>query len=306
MKTNSFRHEDQKYGNNRIIRLLTGFPENLALPCRYEHGHMPGNNKPVNDLKTRKRIMLVFNQRRLNIWKRYSKKKAYILGSPFVHYRRLKQLERAPDAAGTVVFPLHSTLKEMNVFDRDAYCVSLKKLDPKFFPLKICLHEHDFALGLDSYYRDHGFDIVTAGIREEEGFVDNFYNILRHCNYATSNAFGSYLFYAVDMGIPFFIYGSQATHCPESPPQKDTHYGAWIESLFATYPEVSITKQHRQAVEEEIGIQDAVDPQELCQILLKKAKIQTVIDTINFPLRQPKAFICQLFRRRKCNTEASS
>ena len=306
MKANSFRHEDRKYGNNRIIRLLTGFPDELALPCRYEHGHIPGNSKPGNDLKTRKRVMLVFNQRRLDIWKQYSKKKAYILGSPFVHYRRLKQIERAPDAAGTVVFPLHSTLKEMSDFDRDAYCASLKKLDPKFFPLKICLHEHDFSLGFDSFYRNHGFDIVSAGVREETEFVDHFYDILRHCKYATSNAFGSYIFYAVEMGIPFFTYGDQSPSRSDNPPDKITQYGPWIESLFTTYPEVLITEQQQQAVEEEIGIQGAIDPQELCQILLKIAFLQNIIDRINFPLRQPKAFLKQLFGRDHRKTETSS
>ena len=91
--------EDRKYSLNRIIRLMSEFPEDRPLPCRYEHGHTPLDYMPANYLKTKKQLMLVYNKRRREIWQRYSKKKAVIVGSPFVQYRRLKNISVIMDFA---------------------------------------------------------------------------------------------------------------------------------------------------------------------------------------------------------------
>jgi hypothetical protein len=293
--------EDRKYSLNRIIRLMSGFPDDRPLPCRYEHGHSPFDDRPVNDLRSTKRLMLVFNKRRLETWQRHSKRPAYIIGSPFVQYRRLQNIVKAADACGTVVYPLHSTPKEQGVFDRQEYCRQLKALPAQFHPLKLCLHEHDFQLGFDNIYREHGFEIVTAGVREEPDFVDKFYEILRHCRYATSNAFGSYLFYAVEMGIPFFIYGGKTSflytdkkHTYERVKQEG-EFGAYIEDLFSTDPNVGITEEQRIAIEKEVGIHDAISGQELYSLLMENYWRQRVEDAVRFPFRQPKKFARRLF-----------
>jgi len=300
-------NEDRKYSLNRIIRLLTGFPEDKPLPCRYEHGHTPSDDKPVNDLKTKKRLMLVYNKRRLDIWQRYSKKKAVIIGSPFVKYRRLKNICRVQEPRGTVFFPFHSTVSVEGVFDREGYCRKLCELPSDFYPIKICVHEHDIQRGFDNIYREQGFEVVTAGVRERHDFVDKFYEILRHCKYTSSNAFGSYLFYAVEMGIPFFIYGPEphGRHfnrkgIPGEPMYiKDHEYGEYIENLFSTYPNVKITEEQRVAVEREVGVKDAIDPKELYQLLMNNYRRQRVEDAIRFPFRHPKKFIQRLFSRKQ-------
>ncbi len=300
MSDSSLLDEDKKYSHNRIIRLISGFPENRPLPCRYEHGHCPSNDKPVNDLKSKKNLMLVFNRRRLTLWQKYSKKKAYIIGSLFVQYRRFKNICKADAASGTVAFPLHSTLKEEGVFDREEYCRKLKELPETFHPIKICVHEHDIQRGFDKIYRGKGFEIVTAGIRENPDFVDKFYDIVRHCKYATSNAFGSYLFYTVEMGIPFFIYGPEASirytdrDIPIERATREEEYGGYIERLFSTYPDIQITAQQRIAVAEETGIEDAISSDQLHQLLMSHYWRQRLEDAIRFPFRHPKKFLQRL------------
>jgi len=293
--------EDRKYSLNRIIRLLTGFPEDKPLPCRYEHGHTPSDDKPVNDLKTKKRLMLVYNKRRLDIWQRYSKKKAVVIGSPFVQYRRLKNIHKVEDANGTIAFPMHSTLKDKSIFDRQEYSQKLKELPDVFHPIKVCVHEHDFSHGYDKIYRSQGFEVVTAGVREKPDFVDNFYEILRHCKYATSNGFGSYLFYAVEMGIPFFIFGPKASirfagkKNSSERMTKDGEFGAYIEKLFSTYPDVEISEEQRIAVEREVGVNDAISREELYRLLMDNYRRQRLEDAVHFPFRHPKKFFQRIF-----------
>lgn len=298
--------EDRKYSLNKIIRLLTGFPADMPLPCRYEHGHTPFDDKPINDLRTKKRLMLVYNKRRLAVWQKYSKKKALIIGSPFVQYRRLMKIERVAQPQGTIAFPFHSAASVEGVFDRQEYCRSLKELPSEFHPIKVCVHEHDVHRGYDSIFRDNGFEVVTAGVRESEQFVDNFYELLRQCKYATSNAFGSYIFYAVEMGVPFFIYGPEAYSIhrtkrgdTELQSIKDHEYGRYIEELFSTYPDVELTQQQIDAVIEEVGVNDAVDFKELNSVLMRNAQRQRIEDIIRLPLRHPKKFITSIFRSKE-------
>jgi len=290
--------EDRKYSLNRIIRLMSGFPDVRPLPCRYEHGHTPFDDRPINDMKSKKRLMLVYNKRRLDTWQRYSNKTAFVIGSPFVQYRRLKNIYKAQDANGTVVFPLHSTPKDEGVFDRQEYSKKLKELPDEFHPIKICVHNHDFLHGFDKIYREQGYEVVTAGKREEPDFVDKFYEILRHCKYATSNAFGSYLFYAVEMGVPFFIYGPRASirytgkkKISSERILEEGEFGDYIEKLFSTYPQVEITEQQRVAVEREVGVNDAIGRDELCRLLMDNYWRQRLEDVIRFPFRHPRKFI---------------
>ena len=290
--TQHYFQEDQKYGNNRIIRMYSGWPDDKALPCRYEHGHCPCNQKPANDLGTKKQLMLVYNRRRLKLWQSYSKKKAVILGSPFVHYRRMMKISRAHDASGTLVFPFHSTPKEKGIFDREAYCRELKKLPPSFFPLKICIHEHDLLYGYEKIYEKAGFEVVSAGVREDPEFPARFYDLLRNCTYATSNAFGSYLFYAVEMDIPFFLYGPEVTVSYLTKgidlKMKDFDFGGRIERLFSTFPRVEITPAQRVAVEEEIGMQEAIAPADLYQLFEDYYPRQRIIDMAHLVFHHPK------------------
>ncbi|MDH4202030.1 MAG: hypothetical protein OEV87_03975 [Phycisphaerae bacterium] len=246
-------------------------------------------------------MMLVYNKRRFDTWQRYSKKPAYIIGSPFVQYRRLRNINPAKDADGTVAFPMHSTPKEEGVFDRREYSKKLKELSDEFHPIKVCVHEHDFLHGFDNIYREQGFEIVTAGVREKPDFVDKFYDILRHCKYATSNAFGSYLFYAVEMRVPFFIYGPRASiryigkKNPSERIVKEGEFGAYIQKLFSTYPEVAITEEQRVAVEREVGVDDAISRDELYRLLMDNYRRQRVEDAIRFPFRQPRKFFQRMF-----------
>ncbi|MEN6384145.1 MAG: hypothetical protein ABFD79_02995 [Phycisphaerales bacterium] len=297
-----FHDEDRKYSLNRIIRLMSGFPEDKPLPCRYEHGHTPYNDEPVNDLRSKKRLMLVYNKRRLDNWRRYSKKPVYIIGSPFVQYRRMMNITTVDNRCGTVAYPMHSTLKEEGVFDREEYCTMLKRLPANFHPIKLCIHEHDFQLGFDKIYRQNGFEIVTAGVREEPDFVDKFYEILRQCKYTTSNYFGSYLFYSVEMGIPFFIYGPQTATIRYKYKQnvlekiiEAGEYFDYIVKLFSTYPEVGITEEQKKAVEQEIGINDAIEGKELYNLLMANYTKQCLQDALWFPFRHPRKFVQRIF-----------
>ena len=61
--------------------------------------------------------------------------------------------------------------------------------------------------GLHKIFYDHGFNVVSAGFGFDRKFTERFYEIIKHYKYATSNGIMSATFYAIDLGLPFFLLG---------------------------------------------------------------------------------------------------
>lgn len=264
------------YGFNAIIREYASYPTKLPLVCRYQHGWTVLTEANPYEVLTDKPLMLVLSRRRLRAWNEKSSIPAAILGAPFVHYRKLRQIEKDIDANGTVAFPSHSTELIDAVFDIDGYCKQLKSLPIEFHPITICLHADDLARKKDVIYKKYGFNIVTAGPKYVPGFefVQKFYEILRSHKYATSNEVGSYSFYAVEMSIPFFIFGEPAVKensGEELMPSKysilDYPMGVFATTMFQGPTQV-ISEEQKNYVEEELGVHDCLSGIELRQLLL--------------------------------------
>jgi len=265
------------YGLNAIIREYAGLQPTEPLLCHYEHGWSPLPKANPYDVLTDKPLMLVWSRRRLQLWKEESSIPAAIMGSPFVHYRKSRQIEKDIAANGTVAFPAHSTELVEAVFDIDKYCKQLKDLPSEFHPITICLHANDLARKKDVIYKKYGFNIVTAGPCWVPGFeyVQKFYEILRSCKYTTSNQVGTYTFYAVEMGIPFFVYGELADlkNSGEKLTPANCSYinypmGAFVTKMFQGPTQV-ISEEQKNFVEDEVGVHDCLSGIELRQLLLE-------------------------------------
>lgn len=265
------------YGLYAIIREYANCPPTLPLLCRYEHGWNPLPKANAYDAMTDQPLMLVWSRRRFKEWQAESSIPAAIVGAPFVHYRKLMKIEKDADAHGTVAFPAHSTQLIDSVFDIDGYCQQLKSLPTEFQPITICLHVHDVERKKDVIYKKNGFDVVTAGPAWVLGFefVEKFYDILRSHKYATSNQVGSYSFYAVEMGIPFFIFGESAvlknTGEPLMPSvfrYEDYPMGVYATAMFPGPTQV-ISEEQKKFVEEELGVHDCLSGIELRELLIE-------------------------------------
>jgi hypothetical protein len=265
------------YGYNAIIREYASYPLNLPLLFDGDHGWSPLTEPSDHDLLSDKPLMLVLNRRRLQAWNEKSSIPAAILGAPFVHYRKLRQIEKDIAADGTVAFPAHATELMDAVFDIDGYCKLLKSLPSEFHPITICLHPDDLTRKKDVIYKKYGFNIVTAGPKRVPGFefVQKFYEILRSHKYATSNKVGSYSFYAVEMNIPFFILGeppvienSGDRFMPARYSILDYPMSVFAAAMFPGPTQV-ISEEQKKFVEDELGVHDCLSGMELRQLLLE-------------------------------------
>lgn len=265
------------YGFNKILRSMAKYPSKYVLPCHIEHGWytMDGANKA--DLRAQKKIMLVYNQRRKAVWEKESKTPCEIVGSLFVRYRRENRIEKEKTARGSIFYPVHSCSNTDANYEIESVCDELDNLALEYKPVVVSLYYYDIeSKHHDVIYKKRGYDVVCAGKPDSSDFVERYYNILRNYKYAISNNVGTYTFYSVEMGIPFFLIGNEPRYqyksirgdLKGSYKLSDGENGSKAYALFSTGPVTSITNAQRVYVEQEMGVNDWLSNDELHTLLM--------------------------------------
>lgn len=269
-----------------------GFNRKLPIPFLMEHSWYLSDELMNSDLKQNPKFMIVASKRRKKVWDEKSKVPTAIFGAPFVRYRHLAKITQAPDAKGTIAFPAHSGHLPCEGFEFDwkEYARTLKSLPDEYQPVDVCLHPNDIEDGADKILENEGLKVISATTyNPNQEFMQNFYEILRQYKYSTSNDISSSAMYAVELGLPFFLYGKYPTYsinedgwdCPK---------GTFSENLAPEYiatskimphePTTKISKELKEYVDAEMGVYDCISPEELYQIILKNYTFSFIIKTI--------------------------
>ena len=260
------------YGHGYILRKWMGYPSWLPMNIQIQHG-IYGDSIPDLWKEENISLMLVWSERMAELWRRESKKPVYVTGAPFVRYREFHEIEKREEAAGTIVFPNHSTPNFIETYSAKDFCRSLEKLPGEYKPVTVCLHYRD----IDSYgpaFESQGYKVVTAGNgrQEGDGFVRKFYEILSAHKYCCSNEIGSYTYYSVEMGIPFFLCGPASKVYYRDIPGKLFIKGEYIinnRELFSPMVK-EITEEQRDFVYGEIGKSGYNAPESLYKVILRR------------------------------------
>lgn len=232
--------------------------------CKWDHGWTPLDKPLVKEITSPVNIILVWNKRRKQIIESQTNKKAFITGVPFIHWRKQKGLKKLKDAKGSVFFAAHSSQQtkiEYNVADLQGHIQSLPET---YRPTAICLYWLDMERGYKQVYEKLGYEVVTAGDPYDAEFADRLYDILCRFEYCSSNSFGTYALYALDLDIPFFLIGEKPKLINDGDPNASIIRGKQsleikerIESLFRYEGgEITITKNQLDFFLEESGEND--------------------------------------------------
>ncbi len=263
------------YGFGRYIREYGFYPKWFPL-CIYTD-HSPGNrdSPSPHELASSAPVQVYHSAHRVKQWRTISKKPCYCLYSPYVYFRKSRKIGKSDDAKGTIAFPAHSTDAIDNISDVQVYIDQLKNLPPEYQPVSVCLHATDVKKGLHRDFIRNGFSVYTAGDPFSGKFIERFYSIIRNFKYATSNLGGSYLYYCVEMGIPFFLYGDGPKYINKSDPNVETgEYTSYrkqstyqeLVRLFSTI-RASVTDEQEKFVHSGLGLDDGLSRAQLAAVL---------------------------------------
>ncbi len=263
------------YSFGRHIRDYAGYPAYLPLHVYTDHGAgMYYNGIPPHELNSGAYCQFYHSPENVRAFRKLSNRPCYTMLSPFVHYRRKNGIAPAPDAHGTLAFHAHSTPNLSAEMDLRIYMDMLRSLPDRCQPVGVMLHMHDVEKGVHSIYIKNGFPVYTAGNVADYRFAERFYEVLRHFRYATSSVPGSYMYYAVEMGVPFFLYGNSPVFYNHG----DPNYAHGLYSLndipgyrkmCAMFMDMedNVTAEQKTFAEYHLGVHDCVSPAKMNQLL---------------------------------------
>jgi Methyltransferase domain len=271
----TFYQSTEYYSMGKYLRNYGYYPKWLPLFVSTDHGPTQRDVPTYSDLKKDSPHMLVHSKRLAAKWKELSKIPCDVMMSPFVFYRRSHNINKSETASGTLAFPAHTTDFIENDTDFEVYATSLLSLPPEFQPVSVCLYYLDVRKGKHRIFEKLNIPVYTAGHIYDTRFMERFYAILRNFAFTTSNHLGSYVFYAVEMGIPFFIQGKSpiminkgGLSSPDGAydPLKLSVQLNKATALFGDSAR-NITTEQRELVEAELGIHDGVSRFRMAAIL---------------------------------------
>lgn len=263
------------YGFGKYIREYGHYPSFLPLCIYTDHGPGRIDHPYKHELESVAPSQLYHSPISVLRWNEVSKKPGYCFLSPFVYYRRKNGINISNNAKGTIAFPAHTTRLIDEVSDINNYIDQLLKMPEEFKPVSVCLHMHDINKGRHKNFLNRNIPVVTAGNTSDYRFPERFYDILRKYKYATSNLVGSYTYYAVEMGIPFSVYGEKQKFINHSDqniifgeydPYKESESYRAIYDLFNGLNR-SITPEQKKLVETDLGIFDGIGRKKMAKVL---------------------------------------
>ena len=152
----------EKYGYGAALRSYYGLPRFFPLNFKSQHGVCLWDEIPSSELKSRKKLMLVFNRRWLKKWEQARTGKWVIVTpNPFLLYKRKHKIKQSSDAAGSVFFYAHSTAQEHAENDCSSLIEELKGLLGGFGECIVpCIMWISFAGSTNpSWLRDSRFSV---------------------------------------------------------------------------------------------------------------------------------------------------
>lgn len=199
------------YGHGRAIREVTGWPFYLPIPVASDHGLTHAIRLHRHEEMNPSRVHVTFSAWRA---KTEGSKKVLRLTHPWVLFRKEKGYSKLPSAKGTLLFIDHSygNLKEERPLSWRQLMSLYDDMAPELRPRAIMLHSNDIRKHLHLQLRDLGVPIFTAGNGQSPFFVERFYSVLRHFNFATSSTLGTQTFIAQEMGVHYFLIGRPLRH----------------------------------------------------------------------------------------------
>ena len=265
------------YGFGKEIARYGYYPYFLPLCVETDHGPGYYDEIPRHEVESDAPAKLYHSKLSVELWG--GARGIYCLFSPFIFYRRRKGIEPHKERCGTIAFPAHTTPDINDEKGYGEYIKALNQLTDLHYPIHICLHMHDIRKGLHREFIEKGYHVVTAGNTSDQGFISRFYELIRGYKYATSNIPGSYAYYCVEMGIPFFIHGPKPNWVNKADKNLavgeydpfEYGYGKVAYEIFSIRNEnfrgVQISAEQEKFVKHHLGVCNGVTRKKMAKIL---------------------------------------
>jgi hypothetical protein len=294
---------NEVYGLGYWLKDYGFYPKGLPIFSYMDHGMTLFDKIPLHEIYNDASIIFKFSPRLTTLYRQCSKKPAYNVLNPTIHYRVSRKIEKLSIAKGSLFFVAHTTPDIDDLTEWSNFIESFNNIPAEFHPIDVCLHPTDIKKGLGAVFEKAGFNVVFAGDAHSKEFVENFYTLLRKYKYSLSNLLGSYVFYSVEMGIPFSLYGEEPKYYNkgdsniemgryDSYKSQPTYQRA--KSLFGGF-HTSIDKEQEYFVNQELGKFTSISRLKTCYLLYRTYLRACFLNPSN--IRYLKNIITDFFKK---------
>lgn len=197
------------YGHAAVLKRYCGLPPEFILPGVHPHGPSISDFVWDYEVKHPLRNLLLVSESQRPFYAKICDKPATVIGSPLYYALRLIQAEVAAlkaNAAGTVVFPFHSTHHVTVEFNEDSFLKYLRELPPEWNPITVCMYWRDVQLGRHRRYIDAGFECASAGHIYDHEFLFRFIRLVSAHRRCITNELGTCVLYSAALDLPVTIF----------------------------------------------------------------------------------------------------
>lgn len=225
-----FYWPNANYGFSSVLKEYAGYPAKYPIMAVIPHGvYLNDSRLFAGELEVPLRAVLSFPEYRDSLWESTSDKTVVPSAAPFLYALALMQAsgwEPPAQREGTIVAPQHSTA----AIDTDTrwgkLAEELAALPERFHPITLSLHWQDLERKRDQEFTRRGIRVVCAGHLGDQEFLFRLIHLMSQHRYAASNNVGSHMFYALAMGLPYFLVGRRpTTHITRGYEHLRQHFG---------------------------------------------------------------------------------
>lgn len=280
--------QSELYGRGKWFRKYGRLPNFLPLCVTSDHG-VCENEPAVHELIANAYAHLSFSAKKVEEWKKITKKPCFHILDPVIFARHELKIEKNEKSQRTIYFFAHSTPSIDDLKPIDAYINEIKSLPERFNQVDVCLHFHDINKGIANIFNSAGISTVSAGDTQDDNFAENILKIISNYKYCISNFPGTYLYYSIEMGVPFGLHGN----LPQYFNIKDANieqgmYTSYLSRepfksairLFSQLPDETISNEQRNFVAFYLGINSSLNRNKFT-ILVYKALFCWFINPVN-------------------------
>jgi hypothetical protein len=271
------------YGHGSILKRYAGIPSSIPFPATIQHGLLGSRDLPIeHDLQSPLRTFWVWSRRQAEKFRVAGGENIVIGGAPFVYLVPDEARVPATNRKGTVAFPHHGTHHVDIVSGSEEYAEALQQLPEEFHPVRVCLHHADRAKGLDKPYRERGLEVVCNGGMFESSFLEQFVQNCTGFRFVTSNILATAAYYAMYLGLSFFLHGPRMVMMNRSDPR----IPGGIRKTEPGFPELAeaFTMDHlgehefqRFFSEVELGRHLKMSPEKLCAWIRERSREDVLV-----------------------------
>lgn len=204
---------NSNYGFSSVLKTYAQAPADEPLWGLIPHGvYLDGDHLFEGEIEAPVPAVFSFPAYRDEVWAKRTDKLVIGSAAPFVYAVELMRSAgwAMPERrSGTIVFPMHSTATIETNTRWSRLADELVALPDEFQPVTVCLHWQDLARKREAEFARRGMRVVSAGHLTDQEFLFRMIHLMSQHRYAASNAVASNLFYAVWLGMPYFLVGRQ-------------------------------------------------------------------------------------------------